>query len=290
MIKLKDLLFENEAPNIFIPRRIEDRQTKYNNITQKEVNTIIDDFIDKRYNMSLNLIPKEMDDNGYEYGTMQHDGEFVIPDKLKSTPSNLVLDNSRVTKLPDNLTIGTNDVFATLSVTGCPKLHQLPRGLKVTVIDCQASGIRVIPNDIKCDRINLDSAAYITELPLFKNYIETINLTSAVKFKTLPAKFTCGTLFITNTLVEHIPNNVIIKHLRAYRCKHLISIGNNCEIDYLSITNSTIETIPTDIKCKTYMDIRNTPFLYNFLKQYKSPEKVMEELKRLYPYVNEFGI
>jgi len=288
MIKLKDLLLEND--DIFIPRRIKDRQTKYNNITQKEVNTIIDDFIDKRYNMSLNLIPKEMDDDGYEYGTMQHDGEFVIPDKLKSTPSNLVLDNSRVTKLPDNLTIGTNDVFATLSVTGCPKLHQLPRGLKVTVIDCQASGIRVIPNDIKCDRINLDSAAYITELPLFKNYIETINLTSAVKFKTLPAKFTCGTLFITNTLVEHIPNNVIIKHLRAYHCKHLISIGNNCEIDYLSITNSTIETIPTDIKCKTYMDIRNTPFLYNFLKKYKSPEKVMEELKRLYPYVNEFGI
>jgi hypothetical protein len=288
MIKLKDLLLEND--DIFIPRRIEDRQTKYNNITQKEVNTIIDDFIDKRYDMSLNLIPKEMDDNGYEYGTMQHDGEFVIPDKLKSTPSNLVLDNSRVTKLPDNLTIGTNDVFATLSVTGCPKLHQLPRGLKVTVIDCQASGIRVIPNDIKCDRINLDSAAYITELPLFKNYIETINLTSAVKFKTLPAKFTCGTLFITNTLVEHIPNNVIIKHLRAYHCKHLISIGNNCEIDYLSITNSTIETIPTDIKCKTYMDIRNTPFLYNFLKKYKSPEKVIDELKQLYPYVNEFGI
>ena len=81
MIKLKDLLLEND--DIFIPRRIEDRQTKYNNITQKEVNTIIDDFIDKRYNMSLNLIPKEMDDNGYEYGTMQHDGEFVIPDKLK---------------------------------------------------------------------------------------------------------------------------------------------------------------------------------------------------------------
>jgi len=288
MIKLKDLLLEND--DIFIPRRIEDRQTKYNNITQKEVNTIIDDFIDKRYNMSLNLIPKEMDDNGYEYGTMQHDGEFVIPDKLKSTPSNLVLDNSRVTKLPDNLTIGVDDVFSTLSFTGCLKLHQLPKGLKVTVIDGTSSGIRVIPNDIKCDRINLDSAAYITELPLFKNYIETINLTSAVKFKTLPAKFTCGTLFITNTLVEHIPNNVIIKHLRAYHCKHLISIGNNCEIDYLSLTNSTIETIPTDIKCKTYMDIRNTPFLYNFLKKYKSPEKVMDELKQLYPYVNEFGI
>jgi hypothetical protein len=58
----------------------------------------------------------------------------------------------------------------------------------------------------------------------------------------------------------------------------------------LSITNSTIETIPTDIKCKTYMDIKHTTFVNKLLKQYKSPEKVMEELKRLYPYVNEFGI
>jgi hypothetical protein len=38
------------------------------------------------------------------------------------------------------------------------------------------------------------------------------------------------------------------------------------------------------------MDIRNTPFVNKLLKQYKSPEKVMEELKRSYPYVNEFGI
>ena len=288
MIKLKDLLLEND--DIFIPRRIEDRQTKYNNITQKEVNTIIDDFIDKRYNMSLNLIPKDIDDNGYEYGTMQHDGEFVIPDKLKSTPSNLVLDNSRVTKLPDNLTIGVDDVFSTLSFTGCLKLHQLPKGLKVTVIDGTSSGIRVIPNDIKCDRINLDSAAYITELPLFKNYIETINLTSAVKFKTLPAKFTCGTLNIIDTPVERIPDKVKIKYLKASNCKHLKSIGNNCEIDNLILINSTIESIPTDIKCKTYMNVKNTPFIYNFLKQYKSPEKVMEELRRTYPYVNDFGI
>ncbi len=47
MIKLKDLLLEND--DIFIPRRIEDRQTKYNNITQKEVNAIVDDFIEAHH-------------------------------------------------------------------------------------------------------------------------------------------------------------------------------------------------------------------------------------------------
>jgi hypothetical protein len=146
MIKLKDLLLEND--DIFIPRRIEDRQTKYNNITQKEVNAIVDDFIAKRYNMALTLSPKDIDDNGYEYGTLQHNGEFVVPDKLKHTPSSLTLDYSNVTKLPDNLTIG-NDIYSSLNVVGCYKLHQLPKGLEVETIHAASSGIRGIPDDIE---------------------------------------------------------------------------------------------------------------------------------------------
>jgi hypothetical protein len=285
MIKLKDLLLEND--DIFIPRRIEDRQTKYNNITQKEVNAIVDDFIAKRYNMSLTLSPKDIDDNGYEYGTLQYNGDFVVPDKLKHTPSNLLLNNSNVTKLPDNLTIGHYDI---LSVVGCYKLHQLPKGLKVKIVEAASSGVRVIPDDIECDRLNLDSAAYITELPLFKHYIETINLLSAVRFRILPAKFTCGTLNIIDTPVERIPDNVKIKYLKASNCKHLKSIGNNCEIDNLILINSTIESIPTDIKCSNYLNIRNTPFVNQLLKKQGTSEKVMEELKRSYPYVNDFGI
>ena len=48
MIKLKDLLFENEVPNIFIPRRMDDRQSRLNNLTQKEVNKIIDNYNKKK--------------------------------------------------------------------------------------------------------------------------------------------------------------------------------------------------------------------------------------------------
>jgi hypothetical protein len=239
--------------------------------------------------MALTLSPKDIDDNGYEYGTLRHNGEFVVPDKLKHTPSSLTLDYSNVTKLPDNLTIG-NDIYSSLNVVGCYKLHQLPKGLKVKTIHARSSGVRVIPDDIECEYITLDSAAYITELPLFKHYIETINLTSAVKFKTLPAKFTCGTLNIIDTPVERIPDNVKIKYLKASNCKHLKSIGNNCEIDNLILINSTIESIPTDIKCSNYLNIRNTPFVNELLEEHGTSEKVMEELKRSYPYVNDFGI
>ena len=39
MIKLKDLLFENEAPNIFIPRKIEDRNSRFiNSLIRQYIN------------------------------------------------------------------------------------------------------------------------------------------------------------------------------------------------------------------------------------------------------------
>ena len=59
MIKLKDLLFENEAPNIFVPRRMDDRTIRYNQITQKLVNKVIDDYNAKKNKDSLDeLIDK----------------------------------------------------------------------------------------------------------------------------------------------------------------------------------------------------------------------------------------
>jgi hypothetical protein len=58
----------------------------------------------------------------------------------------------------------------------------------------------------------------------------------------------------------------------------------------LILINSTIESIPTDIKCSNYLNIRNTPFVNELLKEHGASEKVMEELKRSYPYVNDFGI
>jgi len=58
----------------------------------------------------------------------------------------------------------------------------------------------------------------------------------------------------------------------------------------LILINSEVESIPTDIKCSNYLNIRNTPFVNKFLKEHGTREKVMEELKRSYPYVNDFGI
>ena len=63
MIKLKDLLFENEAPNIFIPRRMEDRAIRYNQITQKLVNKVIDNYNANKNKDSLDLSAHSPDDD-----------------------------------------------------------------------------------------------------------------------------------------------------------------------------------------------------------------------------------
>ena len=135
MIKLKDLLLENDAPNIFIPRRLDDRPVRYNQMTQKEVNRIVDDYNNRKNKDSLDLSgsdPEEYDDDGDEFGRseLSLSGDFIIPDTLKKVKRGLYLSNTGVTKLPDNLTIGEYD-YSHLDVSYCKKLNALPKGLKV---------------------------------------------------------------------------------------------------------------------------------------------------------------
>ncbi len=136
MIKLKDLLLENDAPNIFIPRRLDDRPVRYNQMTQKEVNRIIDDYNNRKNKDSLDLSgsdPEEYDDDddGDEFGRseLSLSGDFIIPDTLKKVEGGLDLENSNVTKLPDNLTIGdyskhhSNSSIASCRSKMMPSVH-----------------------------------------------------------------------------------------------------------------------------------------------------------------------
>ncbi len=78
MIKLKDLLLEND---IFIPRRVEDRPVRYNQMTQKEVNRIVDDYNNRKNKDSLDLSgsdPEEYDDDdGDEFSRSELSSSFI---------------------------------------------------------------------------------------------------------------------------------------------------------------------------------------------------------------------
>ena len=134
MIKLKDLLLENDAPNIFIPRRLDDRPVRYNQMTQKEVNRIVDDYNNRKNKDSLDLSgsdPEEYDDDdGDEFSRseLSLSGDFIIPDTLKKVKRGLYLSNTGVTKLPDNLTIGEyiNDYSnSKLDISYCKRLKEV---------------------------------------------------------------------------------------------------------------------------------------------------------------------
>jgi hypothetical protein len=300
MIKLKDLLFENEAPNIFVPRRIEDRAIKYNQMTQKSVNKIIDNYNANKNKLSLDLSIPSLDDDDYDddydTGELNLSGEFIIPDTLKKVGGGLDLENSNVTKLPDNLTIGDyiNDYSdSRLDISYCKRLKALPKGLKVARIYAYNNGLIEIPDDVQCIYLDLQYTR-VKQLPLFKNFIKEIDLEGCTYFKTLPVGFTAGQVLIQGSKsFVSVPNNVNIKKLIVNECEKFTSIGSNCTIERLFIGYScpNFITLPTDIKADllnlTYI---NTPLRIQLFNKYKTKPKVLKALKIMYPNVKEFQL
>ena len=301
MIKLKDLLLESTAPNIFVPRKIEDRKVRYNQMTQKEVNKIIDDYNAKKNKGDIDLSGPSIDydyDTDYDFNTSELNlsGEFTIPDTLKKVEGGLDLENSNVTKLPDNLTIGDyiNDYsYSRLDISYCKRLKALPKGLKVARIDAYNNGLIEIPDDIQCIYLNLQYTR-IKQLPLFKHFIKEIDLEGCRYLKTLPVGFTAGKVLIQESKsFVSVPNNVKIKELTVNECEKFTSIGSNCTIERLFIGYScpNFTTLPTDIKADllslTYI---NTPLRIQLFNKYKTKPKVLKALKIMYPNVKEFQI
>ena len=164
MIKLKDILLEATAPDIFIPRRIEDRYIRLNQMVQKEVNKFIDNYIKsnkKEDGLTIGENPNLYiyDDDGsiiaYD-GSFpfpnELEGEFEIPNTFKETPSFVYLSNSNVNKLPDNFKVGKNG-NDDLWLENCEKLKSLPNGLKAGKIYASNSKILHIPTDIYCKHL-----------------------------------------------------------------------------------------------------------------------------------------
>ena len=297
MIKLKDLLLENDAPNIFIPRRLDDRPVRYNQMTQKEVNRIVDDYNNRKNKDSLDLSgsdPEEYDDDddGDEFSRseLSFSGDFILPDTLKKVKGGLYLSNTGVTKLPDNLTIGEYE-YSHLDVSYCKKLNALPKGLKVVSVNGSYSGLIEIPDDIQTTELELRYTK-VKQLPLFKNFIEKIDLEGCKSLKTLPEGFTAGELDIEDSPIVSIPNNVKLKQLVVRECKNFTSIGSNCSIDILSIGYGCLNftTLPTDIKANQVSIVFNSQFRINLLNQYKTHKKILNALQKMYPNVQQFMI
>ena len=299
MIKLKDLLLEQETPDIFIPRRIEDRTVRLNQLTQKEVNKIIDNYNNKKdkgnfLDLSLPHPADDDDDIEFSRSELSLTGDFIIPDTLKKVNGGLYLASSGVSKLPDNLNIGEySNRYSNshLDVSYCKNLKALPKGLNVASVNASYSGLIEIPDDIQTTELDIIYTK-VKQLPLFKNFIKKIDLEGCKSFKTLPDGFTAGELTIEYSPIVSIPNNVKLNHLVVRECKNFKSIGSNCSINILVIAYgcSSFINLPTDIKANQVNIMFNSPFKTNLLNQYKTVKKTLNALQKMYPNVKQFKI
>lgn len=285
MIKLKDILFESEVPDIFVPRRIGDRQSRLNKLTQMEVNRVVDDYKKNPSKFHPGKTLSLSNNAKLAYPDISLSGDFIVPDSLEIVEGDFILENSNVTKLPDDLI-----VLGHLTVEDCKKLKELPHRLQVERVWGDNSGLIKIPDDIECSILSLKGTK-IVELPIFKNNIDQIDL-ELTKFKKLPEGFTnCSILDINITNIEQIPNNVKVTSLNASNCLRLISVGSGCEFQELNLARCFgLQTISKDLKAeKVYLyGGSSTPFLSDYIRKYKSKAGIEKALSKDYPDVKKF--
>jgi hypothetical protein len=259
------------------------------------VNKVIDNYNANKNKDSLDLSAPNPDDDFDTTGGLNLSGEFIIPDTLKKVGGGLDLENSNVTKLPDNLTIGDyiNEYSnSRLDISDCKILKALPKGLKVARIYAYNNGLIEIPDDVQCIYLDLQHTK-VKQLPLFKNFIKDIDLQGCIYFKTLPVGFTAGQVLIQESKsFVSVPNNVKIKELTINECNKFTSIGSNCTIERLFIGYScdNFTNLPTDIKADLVDIMYKNVFKKTLVDKYKTKTKVLKALKIMYHNVKEFWI
>lgn len=285
MIKLIDILFENESSDIFVPRRLVDRRVRLNKLTQQEVDRMVGEYNRNPTKFHPGKTLSLSNNAKLDYPDISLNGDFVVPDSLKLVEGDFILESSNVTKLPDDLI-----VWGHLTVENCKKLTELPSRLQTERVWGEYSGLIKIPDDIICNELHLQKTK-VVELPIFKNNIDYIDL-EITKFKRLPEGFTnCNRLDISLTDIEEIPNNVKVTSLNASNCLRLLSVGSGCEFQELNLVGCfSLQTVSNDLKADSVYLYggSSTPFLSEYIKKYKSKAGIEKALSNDYKGVKRF--
>jgi hypothetical protein len=131
MIKLIDILREIESNKILTPRRSEERDKKYADIINKQVQQYINngsrgDF--DLYNMQITSLPDNLKVGGSL--NLEDNPITFLPNNLQ-VGKDLYLGNTEITSLPDNLKVGNDLTLLLLKITSLPNNLQIGRDLNL---------------------------------------------------------------------------------------------------------------------------------------------------------------
>lgn len=210
-MKFQDLtLLLEQDESIFQPRKIEDRNIRYDQQIQKQIQGYINNGSKGNLNLSKTPI-KTLPEGLHVDGNLILTGSKIthLPDDIKIN-GGLYLSKSEITHLPDNLKIYDLGLTMTKNIT------QLPRGLSVNRrIICDYSNIAYIPDDIQVgEEMSLMKAFNIKRLPDNLTLYE-LNI-KYTKIESLPNNLTADSVSASGSLIKHIPPNNKIKRLIIY--------------------------------------------------------------------------
>lgn len=235
MIKLKDILLESDKLNILIPRRSkEERYKKYLVVIQKGVQ----DYIK----------------NGSQGDLLLRNFPFSeLPSNLTHVGGHLSLVNSKVTKLPENLTIGGSLLLDRSPITEIPESISIGHGLSI-----DKTLITKLPNNItESGYLNMNHTN-ITELPSnYKNIHGDLTAGDASLTKLPDGLYIEGELYLHRTPIQRLPDN--------------LTVEGDIKANWTQLSE-----LPKNLYVKGNLELQDTPLAKKYTR---------EQLKQLLPGV-----
>lgn len=204
-------------------------------------NLKVDGILNLRGNHNATKLPKNLQVHSIDISSTNISDVSMI----SFTKGDMILSYSKVSRLPENLTVGKNLIIGTGSygVKEQDKslITSLPRGLKVYgLLDISNTNIEELPENLNIGDIELKGSAIKSIPKRIGHKIVRVDISGCKNITSLPPWMENITnLFLAGTGIEYLPED-----LR--------------EVNILSLSGSKIKKLPENLKVRD-LDLSDTP-------------------------------
>jgi hypothetical protein len=184
----------------------------------------------------------------------------VAPDGLRVQGALSFANNSKLTHLPDYLSV---DV---LDVSGCVNLRELPSHLQVRRLNVSGcSSLQELPQGLHCYALEAREVLWTT-LPDYLRVDGRLDLSGCVLLESLPQGLKTGSLLLTGCVaLESLPENFEVSFLDLAGCSSLQSWPQNASVQVgrLNMAGCTLlRSLPSWLREVSQLNVSDCPLLF----------------------------
>jgi len=221
--------------------------------------------VDNLLNLSGNDLVTELPENLQVRSLVISGTNISDISKITNIEGNLLISGSKVSVLPDNLTVGgelgigyTNPHL----VNEKEKLiTSLPKGLKVGgLLDISHTRIEELPEDLVAGSLKLKGSLIKSIPDSLGTKMQDLDISGCANITRLPSFLeNAKNLNLAGTGIEYLPENLKEVNMLSLEDSKIKKLPENLKItDFLNLSNTAITELPNGLDVEFGLDIRKT--------------------------------